>query len=440
MGAKFYISIKVLNRNNTTKVNGTGNGSVTKVYVDDDNNVTLVTYHTYVYQAAGDYDTSKESLNIKEAGNTEIVLDSTSISVKDFPQIADYKDDDYLLVTAYHMDHDAAKDYDVATIEKAEILTGTVENYKVEDSVTIDGTSYKYGTTTKADGDGPKKEAVKSTSYTVGKKASVVLDKYSYIVAIDEAVVAENYVYIATLGRTSTVNAKVVADAYFTDGTNKEITIEELNGITSTEKMLANNKLGTKTAGAIESANNLTNCTNGGWFSFSVGDDGEYTLYALTAKQGQEFFEIAGTGADANGYAVTSNDRVKFMGAHNTKIDKSATTFNFDGNKNYTYDYFKANDKTIVVVEYDGDVYTYTGVKNVPDITVYAANTHGTSAVGKAIMSVICAVVVCSLSRTIRPAAAAASAAALSAVSTALIAPFTSSRLTASVASHCGRL
>lgn len=51
------------NKNDTGKVNSTGNGDLTEIYVDDDNNVTIVTIRTYVFQAATDYDAKKESVN-----------------------------------------------------------------------------------------------------------------------------------------------------------------------------------------------------------------------------------------------------------------------------------------------------------------------------------------------------------------------------------------
>ena len=50
-------------KNNTTKVNDSGNGMLTEVYVDDDNNVTIVSINTYVFQAVSDYSSSKDSVS-----------------------------------------------------------------------------------------------------------------------------------------------------------------------------------------------------------------------------------------------------------------------------------------------------------------------------------------------------------------------------------------
>ena len=82
-----------------------------------------------------------------------------------------YKSDDYILVSVYHPDHNNAKLPEVGKIAKAELLTGTVEGYKLTSNVTIDGKTYNYSNmTSKADGD------VRNTTYSVGQKTTVVLD------------------------------------------------------------------------------------------------------------------------------------------------------------------------------------------------------------------------------------------------------------------------
>ena len=216
---------KVFSKDDTYTVNGTGNGDYTEVYVDGDNNVTIVTIRTYLFQAASDYNTKKDSITLTAAGDTKIALDNIVIDGEDF-DIKNFKADDYILVTA--STNNGVK-YTVQSIDAAEVVSGEVTGYKLNDNATIGGTEYKYSATTLKSGDtGASANPVKSTTYTVGQNARVVLDKYGYIIAVDEAVVASNYVYVSEFAQPSGLSkGKVVASAYFTDGTTADITVKE---------------------------------------------------------------------------------------------------------------------------------------------------------------------------------------------------------------------
>ena len=167
-------------RNNTGAVNNTANGDLTEIYVDDDtNDVTIVTVRTYVFQAASDYDTRKETVSLTTDSSkydTDITLDSRTLDVDDFANITDLKADDYVLVTAVNNN----SRYEVKSIDKAEVVNGTVEGYKDGSNVTMGGTKYEYSATA---------DNIKKTSYNVGREASLVLDSYGYVIAVDESVV-----------------------------------------------------------------------------------------------------------------------------------------------------------------------------------------------------------------------------------------------------------
>ena len=336
-------------KNNTTKVNDSGNGMLTEVYVDDDNNVTIVSINTYVFQAVSDYSSSKDSVSLTTAGDTNITLSDNTLDGDDF-DIEDIKADDYILVTAVK---DGSR-YDVKTIAVAEVVTGTVNSYKSEDSVTIGDTTYKYSLTALDESDD---SGVKNTMYTVGQEAAVVLDSYGYIIAVDAAVVSNNYVYISEFAQPSGLSSgKVVASAFFTDGTSDDITIKELLGSSSKDKMIPS---GDKTA-------------NAGWYTYSVNSSDEYSLYKVESKYFQNktddaaadwgltgsFNYNSATGAEN---AVTINDKVKFLAQSNGELNSSD---------------LKANDKTIVIVnnKADDDVTVYTGVSNLPDIELAGAD------------------------------------------------------------------
>ena len=93
---------------------------------DDTNDVTIVTVRTYVFQAASDYDTRKETVSLTTDSSkydTDITLDSRTLDVDDFANITDLKADDYVLVTAVNNNGR----YEVKSIDKAEVISGTVE-------------------------------------------------------------------------------------------------------------------------------------------------------------------------------------------------------------------------------------------------------------------------------------------------------------------------
>ena len=334
-----------VDKNNTTKVNGSGNGMLTEVYVDTSaKKVTIVSINTYVFQASTDYNTSKESVDVVSAGDTEITLDNRTLEQDDF-DVKDVKADDYLLITAAKQ---ANGTYDVQTVAKAEVLTGSVDGYKIQDSVIIDGTTYKYSLTTAKTGE-------QNTQYTVGQTAAVVLDAYGYVIAVDEAVVSSNYVFVSEFAQPSGLsNGKVVGHAYFTDGTTDDITIKDLMGDSNKANMIPG---GDKTAKA-------------GWYTYSKNSNDEYSLYAIEAKYSTSKIGYAHPGQTDVAY----NNEVNFLanGASATGLNGAA---------------IKANNDTIIVVD-DGDEVTYyTGVKNLPDVVLKAA--AGGKAAGAATVNAV---------------------------------------------------
>lgn len=329
---------KVFSKDDTYTVNGTGNGDYTEVYVDGDNNVTIVTIRTYLFQAASDYNTKKDSITLTAAGDTKIALDNIVIDGEDF-DIKNFKADDYILVTA--STNNGVK-YTVQSIDAAEVVSGEVTGYKLNDNATIGGTEYKYSATTLKSGDtGASANPVKSTTYTVGQNARVVLDKYGYIIAVDEAVVASNYVYVSEFAIPSGLsNGKVVASAYFTDGTTADITIKD--------RYNSSNKAALGLTGGV-----TVSASAAGWYTYSKNSANEYSLYDVEAKYTVKTYKDYGSSdytAPAGGSTpdnrVMFNNKVKFMKGLN----------------------ILANDSTIVIVD-DGDsVSVFTGVKNLPDI------------------------------------------------------------------------
>ena len=332
--AKNYVT-----KNDSTKVNGTGNGDYTEVYVDGDNNVTIVTIRTYLFQAASDYNSKKDTITLTAAGDTDIALDNIVVDGEDF-DIKSFKSDDYILVTA-STDGKSNK-YTVQSVDAAEVVSGEVTGYKLDNSATIGGTEYNYSSTTK-EGSGK----VRSTTYTVGQNARVVLDKYGYVIAVDEAVVASNYVYVSEFAQPSGLSSgKVVASAYFTDGTTADITIKDRYGSSNKEALGL-------TGGVTVSA------SAAGWYTYSKNSANEYSLYAAEAKYteaGNKSGVIKQDYTSGSGLDVMYNGKVAFLPQSSGVM---------------------ANDNTIVIVDDGNDVTVYTGVKNIPDITLKAGANGG---------------------------------------------------------------
>ena len=303
------------------------NGTLTEVYLDEDNNVDIVIINTYVYQATSDYSSSRDDVKMAPAGDTTLALKAGELTLKgeDF-NIQDVKTDDYLLITAAS---ETGTAYEVQSVKVAEKVTGEVTGYADKDSVTIDGTTYNYSATCDKNG-----SYVRDTTYTVGQDAVVVLDEYGYVIAVDEAVSSNSFVFIEDLDSTSGLTTKAVADAYFTDGSNEEITVDRIDSVKSASTLITNKSRYINK-----------------WYTYSVNSDGKYVLYALTS--GRNNASAAYTTSD-NGAQIVTNGKVDFL--------KGSSAI--------------ANDKTIMLVkDKDGEVTAYTGTTNIPDINLTSTNT-----------------------------------------------------------------
>ena len=327
-----------IDRNSSEKINDgqdTGNGSLTELYVDDDEDkVTVVVIYTYVFQATGDYNESSEDVNVAAAGDTEISLDSYDLDGDDF-NIQDVVEDDYLLITASHTS--SSSRYEVQSVAIAELVTGEVTAYGAGDDVTIDGTTYSYAVTTNSDG-------VKDEITSTGGQTTLVLDQYGYIIAVDDTVVGGNYVFIADTD-TSLGNA-VDAYSYFSDGSYGAISLRRVAGSSSSSTMAA----------------------AAGWYTYSVNSSSQYTLTEVSGGSYETVDNLENRGTesapDYQGTDTYAGDDILSNGSATLPVQLGSTVV-------------RANERTVfVIVDTDGDVYTYTGVSNAPDIVVASGNTE----------------------------------------------------------------
>ena len=310
-------------KKNDTKIGG--NGVLVEVFYDDDKDEgTITLINSYLMQVNGDYDEDDEELVIDSVDECEAPFASKTLSSDDLDGLDAFEDEDYVIVTV--------ADGDVKSIAKAEMVTGTVTEYVVDDTVTMGGTDYEYAATYE-DSD---------RSYEVKEDYELYLDAYGYVMLAKGVEADDNYVFVADFASSSqlTTKAKVVAYAYFTDGTEDEITVSKVD-----KKKV----VGTDADKLDENA----------WFKY-VEKDGKYEL----------------TTADNTPVTVEAGKKV---------VD-----YKDDDLKTYIGQYHDSKgtkDTIFVVLDNDDNVKVYTGIKNVPAITgadntkVYVSEDKGYAAV-----------------------------------------------------------
>ena len=329
--------------NNSTAAAGiSGNGVVTEVYMDKDGNVTIAQIVTYLAQANGDFNSNKGTLD------TVTLTGPASFNVgtldeEDFDNLADFSDEDYILYTASTND---GRNYTVESIAKAQVVTGEVTRYSETSSVTLDGTEYKYAKYiegSKAFGNATEVDSA-ATQYMVGAQSSVVVDNYGYVLYVDDASLSVgNYLYVNGMVSGTGLGTTYTANAYFSDGTNKPITVEKIynDEVNGTGEEI-------KPTDAPLQVGDANGHKYDGWYSYSVSND-QYTLRR----------------ADTNANGITGSDsRESITAVANGKIIESGKVNFLVGNSS-----LKGDDNTIFIVDDGTNVKTYTGIKNVPDIS-----------------------------------------------------------------------
>ena len=296
-----------------------GNGSLIEVYKDEQ---VITVVNTYIMQVNGDYDKDEEELTLatvdgaKDPGVSDDVLSSD-----DFDNLDAYEDEEYVLVTV--------ADGVIKSIAKAEQVTATVTEYVEDDTVTAGGTEYKYAYgNDNTDG-----------SYELKTDYDLYLDAYGYVIYADGVEDETNYVYVYEFGTSSGLSStsKVLAYAYFLDGTDDEITINKVDG----DKVTGDDTDGDKD-GFLADAQ--------GWYKYRLKEDGKYDLTSVAN---------VGGGSVATGTEITNYDE--------------SVNIRYNGGS------LKGNASTVFVIrEDDGDVKVYTGIKNVADITSTIGDTEVT--------------------------------------------------------------
>ena len=287
-------------------------GATTEVFIDDDSNDVVITViNSYVAQVDGDYDKNDEELDLKALDGTALPADDTTLSADDFDYLDTYSDEDYVLVTVANKE--------IKTIALAETVEGKVTAYTEKKNVTVDGTKYEYS---KNYTDAVKNDS--NLSYDLNEAYTLVLDANGYVIYTDGTAGHNDYVYVAEIAHTGGAKADLEADAYFIDGTNKVVVVDNDD--------------------EIEDNTDFENK----WYSYNEKSNGKYELEAITDEKNETYTVSA------------DNQKIVENGKSSIYTDKVGGA--------------KANNDTIFVVNDDDDVTAYTGIKNVPDITSKTAD------------------------------------------------------------------
>ncbi len=299
-----------------------GQGTLTEVFYDaDKEEATIVIVNTYIMQVSGDYDEDEESIELVEVDGSECALKSATVYTDDFAMIAELEDEDYVLVTIA-ADKDE-KQY-VASIELAEPTTAVVDEHVEDESLTADGTEYKFAAAWKA--------TAEDYDYEVDDEYDLYFDFYGNII-FSEPVEEEDPVYLFAyeFAKNNHMNkkAKVEAYAYFVDGSEETIGVKKFDG----------DKLDGTDAAILQNGTEGAEAEAMQWVSFVENSDGTYDL-----KPVEDIY-----GAVKAGTEITNDKNVMIETAEGKIRGTKATVF--------------------VVVDEDGEVEVYTGIKNVPALT-----------------------------------------------------------------------
>ena len=287
-------------------------GATTEVFIDDDSNDVVITViNSYVAQVDGDYDKNDEELELDILDEAFVDVKDTTLSSDDFDYLDSYSDEDYVLITVANKE--------IKTIDLAETVEGKVTAYTEKKNVTVDGTKYEYS---KNYTDAVKDDS--NLSYDLNDAYTLVLDANGYVIYTDGTAGHNDYVYVAEIAPTGGAKADLEADAYFIDGTNKVVVVDNDDEI--------------KDNATFENK----------WYSYNEKSNGKYELEAITGEKNETYTVSA------------DNQKIVENGKSSIYTDKVGGA--------------KANNDTIFVVNDDDDVTAYTGIKNVPDITSKTAD------------------------------------------------------------------
>lgn len=243
-----WFTKNAINRNNDASVGGTGNGVLTQVFVDNEEDVvTIAIINTFLAIASDDYNEKKDTApfdvyGVAKTGEVyyKMLTDgddhvSMTASAEDF-DIEEVVEGDAFLVTV--------ADGKIQTMAAPEMIEGTeIDSFETgsnkgdnaaysksaPSTVEVDGTEYKFAHAAEYDYD-VLDYYTNSNNGTTNLKDmtyNLFLDAYGYVIGVEEVEKANNYVFITgiDLNSSNIKNQNADASAIFMDGTMKAIKV-----------------------------------------------------------------------------------------------------------------------------------------------------------------------------------------------------------------------
>lgn len=277
----YWFTKNAINRNNDASVGGTGNGVLTQVFVDNDEDVvTIAIINTYLAIASDDYNEKKDTapFNVYGINKTSDVyykdlndkledVQSMTASAEDF-DIEEVVEGDAFLVTV--------ADGKIQTMVAPEMISGTeIDSFETgsndyqksaPSTVEVDGTEYKFASAAEYDYD-VLDYYTNSTTGTTNLKDmtyNIYLDAYGYVIGVEEVEKANNYVFITgiDLNSSNIKNQNADASAIFMDGTMKAIKVN----------------MDKSKFASLDTSDPSNNAILNRWFTYTVNNSEIYTV------------------------------------------------------------------------------------------------------------------------------------------------------------------
>ena len=406
-----------LAKGESTKIGG--NGVLTQVWYDSITETAIVTQvHTYAAKITSvGTDNGKRfvvvnELNPKGGSGQPAPLSTISSNRFETDQFA-VKD----LVTFTAAYNEATRMYELQTVEALEqaatgLLTRWEGNVSIDDptgksgaNFTAGGTKYDYSAHYRvADGNGSPRAI---SDFKMNKSdVNVYLDKYGYAIYVSGVDGETNYAAVIGLGKTNQYGSETRgATLLLPDGTQKTVTAKLPDGTNWTDFSAAK-ATDDGSAVAINDSNqeNLVKDGIADLVTYSVGDDGVYTL-TLVTSQGYKGATAIGTAQKTGSFKDMGNDAKSGTIKAVFKTGKSEISFNTkfadvyaatdpipggspDGTAEYTTarnGVYYTTSKTVFMVATNktagtvGDVKysVYTGYENAPTFVDAVNNVYG---------------------------------------------------------------
>ena len=280
------IDAKNMIRGNNVEYKTTGNGVLTQVFVDhDEEEIIITSINTWLAQANADYNESSETASLKVFEKNDTTGTTKIVDVDDVPNIVDLAADQFVLVnmsgknTGSAANLEVVKVSDVEIIADADVTKFSTSSSNVVSKLTADGEEYSASQMAFYD-----KEVLNKydEQLLTDMTYNVYLDQYGYVIGVDLFEGTLNYVFITGYDRgRSHISIKTAqAGAIFLDGSMEEITVNVTNTNKNIDRLPAN-------SASIDSDRYFTRWRDVGevaennWYTYTESN-GVYTLRPAT--------------------------------------------------------------------------------------------------------------------------------------------------------------